>query len=111
MTTLNQFFIDETPDKLEERFDKAINNPDNTGRADTYDKVPQPKTVTYTDYENPFSLVDQSSGAPHISKLSSNAWVGCGDDIYVLDCLGKGHIRIEPVNANKGELLIKLPLA
>ncbi|KAF9237313.1 P-loop containing nucleoside triphosphate hydrolase protein [Melanogaster broomeanus] len=37
------------------------------------------------------------SGAPHISKLSSNAWVGCGNDIYILECLGKGYIRIEPI--------------
>lgn len=64
--------------------------------------MPEPKSVTYTDYENPFALVEQSSGAPHIAKLSSNAWVGCGDDIYVLECLGKGHIRVEPVQATEG---------
>jgi ATP-dependent helicase IRC3 len=27
--------------------------------------------------------------------LSRNSWVGCGQDVYVLECLGKGHVRIE----------------
>lgn len=64
--------------------------------------VPMPTSVTYTDYENPFSLVDESSGAPHVAKLSGNAWVGCGGDVYVLECMGKGHIRIEPAKADEG---------
>ncbi|KZP10559.1 P-loop containing nucleoside triphosphate hydrolase protein [Athelia psychrophila] len=63
--------------------------------------VPMPTSVTYTDYENPFSLVDESSGAPHVAKLSGNAWVGCGGDVYVLECMGKGHIRIEPAKADE----------
>jgi ATP-dependent helicase IRC3 len=59
--------------------------------------VPDPKSVTYVDYDNPFALVDQSIGAsPHIVQLSRNAWVDCGEGIHVLECLGKGHIRIEP---------------
>ncbi|TFK57061.1 P-loop containing nucleoside triphosphate hydrolase protein [Heliocybe sulcata] len=67
-----------------------------------YDAVPTPKTVTYTDYEDPFSLVDGASGAPHIT-MSRNAWVGCGGDIYVLECLGQGYIRIEKVRGESGE--------
>jgi len=65
--------------------------------------IPDPKYVTYIDYDDPFSLVDQSSGAPHIYKLSSYSWVGCGDDIYVLECMGKGFIRIEFVKATKSQ--------
>ncbi|EEB87480.1 hypothetical protein MPER_15156, partial [Moniliophthora perniciosa FA553] len=56
-----------------------------------------PTSVTYTAYDDPFSFVEDSSGAPHIAKLSPHTWVGCGDDVYVLECLGKGFIRIEPV--------------
>jgi len=60
--------------------------------------VPDPKSVTYIDYDNPFVLFDQSTGgSPHIVQLSRNAWVDCGDRIHVLECLGKGHIRIEPI--------------
>jgi ATP-dependent helicase IRC3 len=64
--------------------------------------IPDPKSVTYIDYDNPFDLVNQNVGtSPHIAQLSQNAWVDCGGDIYVLDCVGKGHIRIERVPGGK----------
>lgn len=92
---------DDTAAFLEERAARAntdFSANSSRGRAN----VPTPQSVTYTDYENPFALVDESSGAPHIAKLSGNAWVGCGGDVYVLECLGKGHIRIEPAQADEG---------
>lgn len=58
--------------------------------------------MTYIDHEDPFSLVGESSGAPHIATLSKHAWVGCGGDVYVLECLGKGYMRIEPGKAQEG---------
>jgi hypothetical protein len=58
--------------------------------------VPKPTKITYLDFNDPFSLVDHASGAPHVSRFSSLAWVGCGGDVYVLDCLTEGFIRIEP---------------
>jgi ATP-dependent helicase IRC3 len=65
--------------------------------GDNQPNVPDPKSVTYTDYDDPFALVNQSIGAsPHIAQLSKNAWVDCGEGIHVLECIGKGHIRIEP---------------
>jgi ATP-dependent helicase IRC3 len=79
---------DETTESLERRAAELI-------AADTVDDVPEPKSVTYIDHEDPFSLVDGSSGAPHIITLSKNAWVGCGENVYVLECLGKGYMRIE----------------
>jgi ATP-dependent helicase IRC3 len=54
--------------------------------------------VTYIDHENPFSSADGAYGAPHAAALSPNAWVGCGGDIYVLECLGHGFIRVEPAS-------------
>jgi ATP-dependent helicase IRC3 len=61
--------------------------------------VPDPKSVTYVDYDNPFALFNRSiEASSHIVRLSKNAWVDCGEDIYVLECLGKGHLRIEPVS-------------
>ncbi|KDQ63526.1 hypothetical protein JAAARDRAFT_120193 [Jaapia argillacea MUCL 33604] len=89
---------DETTESLEER-SAAM---EMMGGSDTKDHIPDPKSITYVDHENPFSLVDHASGAPHISKLSSHAWVGCGGDVYVLECLGKGHIRIEPLKGENG---------
>ncbi|KAF9457448.1 P-loop containing nucleoside triphosphate hydrolase protein [Collybia nuda] len=81
---------DETPERLEKLAFQTIGSREVT-------TVPVPKSVIYTDYENPFSMISESSGAPHISKLSQFAWVGCGGDIYVLECLGKGYLRIEPM--------------
>ncbi|KAF8272905.1 P-loop containing nucleoside triphosphate hydrolase protein [Lactarius quietus] len=84
--------------ELELRADAATGVSSVTPIGDNRCSVPEPRSVTYIDYDNPFSLVNQSLGtSPHIAQLSRNAWVGCGDDIYVLECMGKGHIRIEPV--------------
>ena len=94
--TLTFYRADATTEALEERRDQE-EDPMIIVRPDTKDVVPEPTSVTYTDYDDPFSFVDQSSGAPQIRKMSNYAWVGCGGDIYVLDCLGKGYIRIEEV--------------
>lgn len=88
--------------ELELRADAATGNTGVTSIGDIQYSIPEPRSVTYVDYDNPFSLVNQSLGTlPHIAQLSKNAWVGCGDDIYVLECLGKGHIRIDPVPDGK----------
>jgi ATP-dependent helicase IRC3 len=72
---------------------------------DNRPNLPDPKTVTYIDYDNPFVLADQNAGiSPHIMQLSPNAWVDCGEDIYVLECIGKGHIRIEPVSGGEYDM-------
>lgn len=64
--------------------------------------VPDPKSVTYVDYDDPFALFKRSiEASSHIVRLSKNAWVDCGEDIYVLECLRKGHIRIEPVSGGE----------
>ncbi|KAJ3870183.1 P-loop containing nucleoside triphosphate hydrolase protein [Lentinula novae-zelandiae] len=84
---------DETLESLEEKSSAQIASQD-------ADNVPDPESVTYTDYEDPFAFVSKFSGlSPHINQLSNYAWVGCGNDIYVLECLGKGFIRIEKVEA------------
>ncbi|KAF9076236.1 P-loop containing nucleoside triphosphate hydrolase protein [Rhodocollybia butyracea] len=86
---------DETPESLEEKSFEKIASETSDG-----DDVPDPESVIYTDYEDPFAFVSKFSGVPtHVNKLSNNAWVGCGNDIYVLECLGKGFIRIEKVEA------------
>ncbi|KAJ4486068.1 P-loop containing nucleoside triphosphate hydrolase protein [Lentinula aciculospora] len=84
---------DETLQSLEEKSSARIASP-------LIGNVPNPESVTYTDYDNPFAFVSKFSGlAPHINKLSMHAWVGCGNDVYVLECLGKGFIRIEKIKA------------
>ncbi|KAG6873031.1 hypothetical protein C0992_009142, partial [Termitomyces sp. T32_za158] len=86
---------DDTLESLERRAREHI------ASSDVYN-VPQPTTVTYTEYENPFSLFGDSSGVPNIATLSNNAWVACGGDVYVLDLLGEGHIKVEPIESIEG---------
>lgn len=59
--------------------------------------IPLPKSITYEDHENPWSVSDNASGSPYIGKLSPYAWVACGRDTYVLECVKAGFIKIEPV--------------
>lgn len=58
--------------------------------------VPLPLSVTYDDYENPWSLSSDASGSPHLRTMSPYSWVACGD-VYVLECLRVGYIKIEPM--------------
>ena len=59
--------------------------------------IPSPRAVKYIDHEDPFILVDQGSGDPNLRQFTRNAWVSCGGGVYVLECLGKGYIRITPL--------------
>ncbi|GLB36102.1 putative type III restriction enzyme, res subunit [Lyophyllum shimeji] len=86
---------DETTEALEKRAAEKI-------ALNDADDVPEPKSVTYVDYEDPFSLFNEASGAPHVAHLSKYAWVGCGGDVYVLDCWSKGFVRVEPRETSEG---------
>ncbi|TFY67144.1 hypothetical protein EVJ58_g1811 [Rhodofomes roseus] len=86
---------DDSLASLEERADERILASREKTPQHHVPNVPNPKSITYVDYEDPFSFVDEAFGAPHIRKLSQFAWVGCGGDVYILECLGKGYIRIE----------------
>ncbi|KAJ3551331.1 hypothetical protein NM688_g4763 [Phlebia brevispora] len=76
---------DETVASLEERRAQTVDIPELSSSQDSLDDVPDPSR----------------SGAPHVRRLSTYAWVGCGGDVYILECLGRGYIRIEP-SANDG---------
>ncbi|KAF7306883.1 DEAD-box family helicase [Mycena indigotica] len=87
---------DETPETLEKRAAE-------TNALDSVDSsIPDPKSVTYKDYEDPLSYFEQAAGGgQHISRFSRNAWVSCGD-VHILECLGKGSVRIEAVDDEEG---------
>ncbi len=94
---------DETIESLEERSAalEALGDEDKAARPNTSGPVPVPRSVTYIDHDDPFALVDQASGDPNIRHLSRNAWVCCGDELYILECMGKGFIRVEPVEGGE----------
>ncbi|KAF5385447.1 hypothetical protein D9757_005321 [Collybiopsis confluens] len=90
----------ETPESLEEKSADQI-------ASHTSDDIPDPTSITYTDYDDPFSFISKFSGlSASLGKLSRNAWVGCGNNVYVLECLGKGFIRIERADDETGGLFI-----
>ena len=87
---------------MEERAEKAIDSDAIKSYPDTTEPIPAPKSVTYIDYEDPFALVRGYSGTPKdIFAVSKYAWVGCGGDTYILDCLGNGWIKVEPFHDPK----------
>jgi len=57
--------------------------------------MPSPRSVTFTEHDDPFSLLNSNKGPRHIAALSSLSWVDCGSDIYVLELLTRGFVRIE----------------
>ncbi|KAJ7092677.1 P-loop containing nucleoside triphosphate hydrolase protein [Mycena epipterygia] len=93
----NEVSVDDaTIEDLEKRAEDSI-------ALDSTDNIPEPRSVTYKDYDDPFALVSESSGTPpQVAKISRHAWVGCGEDVYVLECLGKGFVRIEPFEDEDG---------
>ena len=76
--------LDDSIESLEERATQLIEADGIATAPDTLDDIPEPKSVTFVDYDNPWAMHDHCSGAPHIRTLSRNAWVGCGSNIYVL---------------------------
>ncbi|CAA7258701.1 unnamed protein product [Cyclocybe aegerita] len=57
--------------------------------------VPYPASITYVEHDDPFSVSETSDKPNHINALSPYAWVSCGDNIYVLELLSRGFIRID----------------
>ena len=53
-------------------------------------------SVTFTDEDDPFAIASDSQKLGHINAMSGFQWVDCGDEIFVIELVGKGFIRIEP---------------
>lgn len=55
-----------------------------------------PSAVTFTDYDSVHDLIADTSGDQYIRKLSQYAWVGVGDDKFILTTNSQHYIVIEP---------------
>ena len=68
-------------------------------RASDFDKAPirplQPRSITFTDYDSVYDLIDDTSGERHIRRISSLAWVVIGEHRYVLSNPGGSYLTIE----------------
>ena len=95
---------------LEERADERKKEPDVGFGADDKNaslEVPFPESVTYVDYDNPFAFIGECCGTtPIVHQLSPLAWVNVGGEIYILQCLGSGFIRVEPLIDPEGDFPI-----
>ena len=55
----------------------------------------RPRTITFTDYDSVYDLIDDTSGDRHIRGISPLAWVMVGQNRYVLSNKGGDYISIE----------------
>jgi ATP-dependent helicase IRC3 len=66
-------------------------------RNPTVHNVPEITSVTYKDYDDPLSWQYQADKENHIFRISSLSWVHLHGS-YILECMGRGTIKIEPLN-------------
>lgn len=53
------------------------------------------RTVSFTDYDSVYDLIEDTSGERHIRSISTSAWVCVGADKYVLSSSNGSYIKIE----------------
>ncbi|KAF6843091.1 DEAD/DEAH box helicase [Colletotrichum musicola] len=59
-------------------------------------------SITFTDYDSVFDLIEDTSGEKHIRAISQNTWVQVGADKYVL-CAPRGsYIRLSKLDSEPG---------
>ena len=99
-------WVDESLESLEERaqVQKEADTEFATEDKNTSLEVPSPESVTYVDYNNPFAFIGECCGTTQmIHQLSPLAWVSVGGEIYILECVGAGFIRVEPLTDPEGD--------
>ncbi|KAJ5052405.1 uncharacterized protein L3040_002155 [Drepanopeziza brunnea f. sp. 'multigermtubi'] len=67
-------------------------------------QVSAPKTVTFTDYDSVFDLIEDTSGELHIHRMSPNAWVKIGEERFILSNSSGSYLKIDTAtNQETGE--------
>lgn len=64
------------------------------------------RSITFTDYDSVYDLIDDTSGERHIRGISSLAWVAIGDNRYILSSQDGSHLVIESSESGNGFLII-----
>lgn len=62
---------------------------------------PVSHTVTFTDYDSVFDLIEDTVGEHHIRKISPNAWVCIGENRYVLTNRDGSFLKLEMIKDDK----------
>ncbi len=64
----------------------------------------EPVSVTFTDYDSVFDLIEDSTGDRHIRAISPNAWVQAARDKYILSLPVGKYLIIERQNSTEDAL-------
>lgn len=65
-------------------------------KAKAKDQGPLSATVTFTDYDSVFDLIEDTSGERHIRQMSQYAWVSVAEERYILSNSNGSYLKIEP---------------
>lgn len=58
------------------------------------------RTITFTDYDSVFDLIEDTAGEEHIRKISPHAWVNVAEDRYILTSTGT-YLKLERLTNSK----------
>ena len=75
------------------REDYVTNTPPSRSEA----SVEPGRSITFTDYDSVYDLIDDASGERHIRGISPLAWVQAGPDRYILSSQNGSFLKIERV--------------
>lgn len=73
-----------------------------------------PSTVTFTDYDSVFDLLEDTTQEKHVRTMSPHAWVGVAQDTFILTDAKGSYLRIEKVlneDTGNGEFLVTETMA
>ncbi|RIA90217.1 P-loop containing nucleoside triphosphate hydrolase protein [Glomus cerebriforme] len=64
--------------------------------------IDAPTKIHITEYNDPFEIIDDCSGAKYIEDISDNVWLRVGEDSYVISLQYHGTIKVEKENGTNG---------
>jgi ATP-dependent helicase IRC3 len=70
-------------------------------RPASINAYPVSRTVTFTDYDSVFDLIEDTSGERHIRAMSPHAWVCVSEEKYILSNSTGSYIKLEKVANEK----------
>lgn len=87
----------------QERKNLEINRQERAADLLTHTTLPaRQSTITFTDYDSVYDLIDDTSGERHIRGISRLAWVLVGQNRYILSVQSGDYLTIECLDVGTG---------
>ena len=87
----------------QERQNLEINREERAADLSTHTMLPaRQSTITFTDYDSVYDLIDDTSGERHIRGISRLAWVLVGQNRYILSVQSGDYLTIECLDVGTG---------